>query len=270
MRSVASLPDPNLLHAPPLSAADGISGITGRPLFSAPAGPYIVVLFYGQSQTVNIMGGPGFVPYTPASTGNLNLNFLDGGLYLSGEPMMGCDQPFGNSSIRLADKIIETEIFESVITVPFGIGGTFASQWAAGGNLNRRITVACNRAAKLIAGSAKTVILRMQGESDAEGTTTQAQYEAFVQSELATFRAAGVTAPMFVSVETWDAGRLPPNAAAIRAAQMALVDNVNIFAGPDFDTLDNRYRYGGLTHFSEWGADQVASMWLSALQPHLS
>ena len=81
MRSVASPPDLNLLHAPPLSAADGISGITGRPLFSTPAGPYVVVLFYGQSQTVNIVGGPGFVPYTPASTGNLNLNFLDGGLY---------------------------------------------------------------------------------------------------------------------------------------------------------------------------------------------
>ena len=55
MRSVASPPDLNLLHAPPLSAADGISGITGRPLFSTPAGPYVVVLFYGQSQTVNIV-----------------------------------------------------------------------------------------------------------------------------------------------------------------------------------------------------------------------
>ena len=40
------------------------------------------------------------------------------------------------------------------------------------------------------------------------------------------------------------------DAAAIQAAQAGIVDNVSVFQGPNFDTLDNSYRQADGTHFN--------------------
>jgi hypothetical protein len=134
--------------------------------------------------------------------------------------------------------------------------------------MNQRIVGACNRAKanSVLSSVNRSIIVRMQGENDALGTTTQASYEASVRSELATFRDNGVNAPMYIALETYNGGGLPSNSGPIRSAQAAVVDGVNIFQGPDLDTLGASYRYPrGGTHFSTTGADAGAAMWASLL-----
>jgi len=224
-----------------------------------------LIFFYGQSNAAGSMGGTGTSAdyYTPTSTQVNQLSIYDGCVYQYQEPLPGVDGTMGCMAGRFADKLIAANKCDRVILMCFAIGATFASDWAVGGGMNNRIVAAANRAKSnnILSLVNRSFICRMQGESDALSTTTNADYRASVFSEKATFVANGVTCPMYVALETWDGGSLPSNSSTIRSAQAAVVDGVNILQGPDMDTLNNSYRWGGGTHFNNSGADAGASLW---------
>lgn len=270
MRSVAGAQDNSTLPINPLLSTNGYSA-PRTPVYPSinPGQRTWLIFFYGQSNAANAMGGTGTTAdfYTPGTQVN-TLSILDGQVYQYQDPLVGVDGVNGNMIPRLADKLIAANKCDRVIIMAFAIGSTYAADWAAGGGCNQRIIAACNRAKgnNILSLVNKVLILRMQGENDALGSTTSLSYQASVQSEKATFVANGVNAPMYVALETYDGGSLPTNSSTIRAAQAAVVDNVNIFQGPDLDTLTApTYRYGGGTHFNNTGADQVATLWNALL-----
>jgi hypothetical protein len=111
-----------------------------------------------------------------------------------------------------------------------------------------------------------THLLWVQGESDAALGTTQNDYYRRFNAMLAAIRGLGVNAPAFVAVAT-RCGQFPPNA-AIRQAQIDLRDvSRGVFAGPDLDALDERWRIAGC-HFSNAGLDQHARLWLDVIKQH--
>lgn len=267
MQSFASSSDPYRLsyrHA----YGRGFENTNGRVRVSAKLDPgeeTAVMILVGQS----LAGNWNDAAYTPTNTKVENFNIFDGGVYrCSGGPLLGCDggmksngTPLSNIFPRVGDKLIDAEHFDRVIFAPMALGGSAINVWL--GPAAERILVMKRRLDA--AGLAATHILFSGGETDAALGTSQATCEANLLSVLAAFRTVGIDAPMWVARETWASGSQPAGAAAVRAAQAAVVDNVDIFAGPDLDTLNNTNRDDTETHFNATGADAAAGLWLAAL-----
>ena len=216
-----------------------------------------VIVTIGQSLITNHVSGS----YTPGPKVH-NLSLDSGGVYEAKQPLLGCSLTAtpareSNYAMHLADKVIAAGLADRVILAPIGIGGTSVSQWANPLHCGERIPVLARRLAGQ--GYSADAILWHQGESD--HGMPQADYTAYIQSVIGTFRANGMSCPFLVAQATYLYG---VTSAAIRAAQAAVVDGQSVFAGPDIDTLGSSYRVDDL-HLNQTGADAVADLWLAAI-----
>lgn len=213
----------------------------------------MVALVFGQSNATN----SGEVRY--ASQENV-YNFYRGKFYRARDPLLGATDRGGSVWTRLGDQLIKQGCYKTVVFVPVGVGATDIARWTLRGDLHPRILSAI--ADVKDSGLEFTHLLWHQGESDAARTSTAA-YQARFRNMLASIRAHGVSAPIFVSAATRCYGQLPDK--TVRRAQRDLVDVAkNIYAGPDTDTLGPRYRFDGC-HFSAEGLALAADLWLQAL-----
>jgi hypothetical protein len=225
------------------------------PISSVRSGRVMVALVFGQSNSANF----GETLHTSRPSVH---NFYKGKLYPAQDPLLGATGDGGSVWTRLGDKLIERNDYDSVVFVPFGVGGTEIARWKPDGDLHHLILEAIHD----VAGQGLTIthLLWHQGETDAGLNTSRSAYKTMFLAMLASIRERGVTAPIYVSVATRCSKQGPDE--EIRQAQQELVDPVRgIYAGPDTDTLGFCDRYDGC-HFSDGGLEKYAQLWLERLK----
>lgn len=218
-----------------------------------------VLLISGQSNSAN-HGGMRFSSKHPGKT----VNYFAGHCYPVASPLLGATGMRGESWSPLADRLIESGLYDRVVIVTTGIGGTKIGRWQEGGDLNRMLLgVVSDLRDRYHA----THFLWHQGERDLALKTSSADYAASFMSLVATLRAAKVDAPVFISVASrcgqpgdWK------DDDAITTAQRGLVDPAKgIFLGPETNLLvppSDRY---DRCHFDGPGQQAFADAWLRIL-----
>jgi hypothetical protein len=218
----------------------------------------------GQSNIAN----SGQVSYTTLNPSKVhNLNIWDGAVYQGQDPFVGTSiSPTGPGSWlgRMGDAIIADGYYDFVVFVTIAMGGSAIIEHVPGGAENSKYLCAVERCRAL--GLTINAFLWMQGESD-NGVTSQANYLSRLQQVIATPRSIGENAPWFVGKCTYINDVIDNN---IRTAQAGVVNNVDIFAGADTDTVTGATnRYAGLVHLTATGAAAVAALWKTAITPIL-
>lgn len=214
----------------------------------------MVALVFGQSNAANSgqrrgVGGPGVY------------NFHAGNLYEARDPLLGATGEGGSVWTRLGPRLLEDGPYDAVVFAPVAVGGTAIREWTVGGELHPRLleTVAELKRADLT----PTHLLWHQGEADNRAGTGGEVYQEMFLAMLGSLRDRGVRAPAYVSVAT-RCGASGPNE-TLQTVQRGLAEaSLNIRAGPDTDALGLGYRSDGC-HFSAYGLERYADLWLEAL-----
>lgn len=216
------------------------------------------ILIFGQSNGAN----SGAEPYTPKRA-VYNFNLFDGHCYVAKDPLLGCTESRGNVMTRMADMLIERDVFDSVLLAPISVGGSRIEEWTPGGVRHRRLQVALQRAKER--NIAFTHLLWHQGESNSRADGDGPRYVACFRQIHTAIRRYGVGAPIFVAQATVCCSPLNE---AIRTAQAEVVDpQLGIFAGPDTDTIGPEDRFDDC-HMTASGLVKHAEMWTTILSAY--
>lgn len=200
--------------------------------------------------------------YTPTNTGKVdNYNLYDGGIYAAQDPLLGTGLYMAGGCwlSRFADKLIDANICDRVILVPIARGSTTVQDWQPTGFMNVNLIAINNRLAS--SGLTPTAYLWAQGEANRFSITREA-YRSALSSVIDSVRSQGWNAPWLLGKSTHANNDQDDT---IRLAIDDLVNNTNIFAGGDHDTIDNSARYDTV-HFNSVGANLAANLWRDAVQ----
>lgn len=192
-------------------------------------------------------------------------NYFDGHCYVASSPLLGATGERGEGWTPLADMLVSQGIFEKVILIPAGIGGSAVSRWQKGGDLNRMLLDVIDQAARQYR---ITHVLWHQGESDYAAATSSEDYRSMFLSLVDSLRDAGVAAPVYVAVATrCGPASGDPSDNPVAAAQKGLPDaSRGIFPGPDTDSaILDIDRYDGC-HLAITGIAKFAAGWLEAIR----
>lgn len=222
------------------------------------SGPERAVLFaFGQSNSANV----GQYRYT-AQRDVVNFNPHDGHCYHAEDPLLGPDGHGGSVWGILGDQLIDAGLYDKVLVVPFGIGGTSIARWAPGGDLHARVRHTARRV--LDAGIEPTHVLWHQGEADA-GSTTGERYTELFRRLVGALREYGIDAPVYPAVATICNNH---GNEELRAAQTALPGEIaGVKPGPNTDTLTGPVYRFDRCHFNAAGMRTHAQLWLRAIEP---
>jgi len=216
----------------------------------------MVALVFGQSNSANF----GETPYKPKSN---VYNFFDGKCYVAEDPLLGADGTKGSVWTRLGEKLVEQKMYDNVILVAAGVGGTEIKRWTVGGDLHRRILDVIRQLKKK--DMKITHILWHQGESDRSLGTKKDDYKKMFMLMLEDIRRNGVDAPIYVAVATMCGSA--PEGLEIQQAQRELVNtDLKIFPGPFTDEIREIEDRNDACHFSTRGLDKHADLWLAAIK----
>jgi hypothetical protein len=200
-----------------------------------------------------------------------NLNFYDGGLYAGADPLLGCQMinatvpGVGSVWSRMADKLVSDGKYDHVVLVPTAIGATSVNDWLVNPTLSQRIVVAARRAREL--GLTISGLLWLQGETDRTLGTSQAAYQSAMTSLIGLLRADGNLAPWLIAICSYQTGL---TSSAVQAAQAAMPNGVDIFAGANCDSVVSAGdRQSDNTHFTDQGAGKAANLWAAAIEAAL-
>jgi Carbohydrate esterase, sialic acid-specific acetylesterase len=227
-----------------------------------------VFLILGQSNAANHGAGK-----HTAQQRSYCLDFLRMRCYIADDPLPGASGNEGSVWSQLGDMIIEGKMFQNVLFVPLAFGGSFISDWVAGGSMYGRTSLALSRIRKALNTRFLPFsgILWQQGEAEANHTNmSDLAYKMYFHDVVGDLRAHGVFAPIFVARSTiCESGDHPyRNHAAIRRAQGELADPYHgIFPGPDTDQIGAEGRRDGC-HFSDIGLHRCAALWFEVLSTH--
>ena len=182
-----------------------------------------------------------------------NYNPYDGRLYADGVRLLGplADAPGGvcvngdgsqcrdNLSRYVAADILSGRIpnsFTKVIVISVPIGGSQASFWATGAYAPHMASIIANLVSH---GMTPNVVLWGEGESANQAGVSQADEYNALAAIISNARISGLPSavPWLVALETLiEVGGVPTGSAAIRDAQLQIVDPTNhVFNGPDYD-----------------------------------
>ncbi len=224
----------------------------------------VVILTFGQSNAANA-GAQCYV----ARRGVYAFNVFDMNYYRAIDPLPGATNDGGSIWGRLGDKLIEADLFQSVLFVPIAVGGSYIKDWTPrDGYCYRRLMLALTRLKR--AGIRPDMLCWHHGEADANRVMTSAQeYQARFRRLLTEIRRVGVEAPVYVALASHCANGPHPyqNHEQIRRAQRQLVSPPDVLPGPDTDQFIGDFRHDGC-HFSEKGLDAVAQAWLECIMQH--
>lgn len=214
----------------------------------------MVALTFGQSNSANFA----LNKYDPVRDVQA---YAVGGIYVhAADPQPGADGPLGSVWSRLGDKLIEAGLYDQVVFISIGQGGTMVQQWSDD-YLNRRLINTLDDLNEH--GIVPTHFFWHQGESDKNAGTSKADYITHFLKVRETIRSRGFTAPIYVSHATYSNGLYSTE---VYDAQTELVQNyVDLRQGPDTDTLTTPdYRYDN-AHFNDKGVNAHADLWMDVL-----
>lgn len=214
----------------------------------------------------------------------------DGLVYVHQEPMLGTsftvngyqgwNSGYGTLWGDVGDLMItggttsHGKTFSRVIWANQAYAGQAIATFMPGGSTGYALALAFNSLNRVgIPGSRVDAIIIGEGESDGIAGTSQASYQASMQTWFKIAKGFGFAGKILVNLETYAYGC---TSSTIRAAQAAVVDNVSIWQGGDFDTLvttTNRYAEiasGGcatnaLVHFNSTGRPAAAALEKAAI-----
>lgn len=240
------------LSNPFASGLVGNNDPTGYSSVSCTGGSPAVIIFAGQSNATNAVDSA----YSVTQANNRQLNVLDGSCYSSKGTLLGVTGSGSNVAARIGDLLISGGSYTNVVLVPMAIGSTSVANWANSTQTPYLYNAIAVVARRLAAQSlTATHVVWMQGETDTQLGTSQANYTASLNVVIGGFRSAGISAPFIVQKETWIGST---TSATVRAAQSA-ASGTNVFVGADLDTLDDTNRYD-TTHFNATGAAAAAAL----------
>ena len=223
-------------------------------------GQAAVILIIGQSNAANT--GP--TRYKPRQQ-VYNYNFMDGKCYIARDPLLGAQGQGGSVWSRLGDMLVSDGQFDRVLLVPFSVGSTTVQNWASG-----ELSISMQSAIRDVhaKGIQLTHILWHQGEADR--TTSYESYKSSFLQMADNIRAAGIKAPLFISLGTlcWFGKNGLANT-RLGDLQIDLVKiRDDVFLGPNTDKYDRiRDRHDGC-HFSDATMQSVAAEWVNILRTY--
>jgi hypothetical protein len=190
------------------------------------------------------------------------LNFFAGKCHVAASPLLGATGDGGEFLTMLADRLVNDGVYDTVIIVSSGIGGSPISRWQAGGDLNAMLSTTLRD----LAGHYRvTDVVWHQGESDFDRATTSEAYAAAFASLVAALARDGVEAPIYTSIST----RCGPSWSAdnsVARAQRGLAADGRVHVAADTDALlAPEDRYDGC-HFSESGQRKTATAYAAAIR----
>ena len=248
---------PNLYAAPGNGEATRFTSIAGRTLSSATiTASSFVYIVVGQSlggshvqgnyvgtkdcRTVNFTGDRKVYKNSTGGT-ELGSTFSPNGY--QGWPV------YSSMWAKLCDLLItgtptaSGRVIDSVLSINPSSAGQPISQFMPGGPLGYLLPLAFFTLNELgIPPSRVDAIIFMEGESDSINGTSQAAYQASMQTWFTIARNMGFVGKFIVPLETYGYGC---TSTTIRAAQTAVVNGTDVIQGPDFDTFINN-TCGGL------------------------
>lgn len=180
--------------------------------------------------------------------------------YLYQDPSLGATHYSGSTWAVLGDLVVAASL-KKVYFVNIAVSGSAIENWIQGNVYHDRLIYALNMSQEL--GFSYDFILFHQGETDAlNGTSYEDYYQHFMNIK-SVIRGYTTETPIYIAQVSRTVNQVNP---VIRSAQSDLAaNNVDIFAGPDTDVInDPGDRYDG-THFSAQGAVKHAASWYDSL-----
>lgn len=219
-----------------------------------------VILVMGQSLSAN-SSSEKFITKYPKSA----INYFNGKCYAANSPLLGATGENGEFITPLADLLIASKKYKTVIIVSSGIGGTAINRWQAKGDLNMMVSKTLDQ---LSSTYKITHIIWQQGESDyLESTTTSAYIDSFY-SLSNTLIQTNIQAPVFISISSKCGPKWISNN-PISTAQNLLIDNRKIFLGANSDKLlDSEDRTPDECHLMGSGQLKIAKSYSEAILRH--
>jgi hypothetical protein len=219
-----------------------------------------VLLAFGQSNSAN-HAKEKFTTQYPAKV----VNYFGGKCYVAASPLLGASGEEGEFITPLADKLIESGTYKSIVIISSGITDSPISRWQRDGDLNEMLLDVIR---KVKLDYKITGIIWHQGETDFGYYTSEKNYIKSFNSLMETLRENNVTVPVFISVST----KCTPNLVwywnnPTANAQRKLVDNKHMFLGADTDKLlaDSDRRLDDC-HFGRKGQLKTADSFAAAIK----
>lgn len=267
-----------VIAAPQTSSSTEVQN-TWIPVACKPTKKTLVLVAFGQSNAAN----HGDVAYECKH--NVINYYLDKNIcYKAKDPLLGATNdprsPGGSIWSRLGDLLIESGKYDQVVIAPIAIDGSFAQEWAPGGQYFSRILAVSSQLAKLHL--KVSAYLWIQGEAEAAFDPDTVKYKATITSMIEGMRSAGFKAPVYIAIATTcrnsmigadyeflnENERLYKLVAqqAIEQAQFELINPAKgILLGPNLDLISARYARKDYCHLNAFGQQTAAAMWRSIL-----
>lgn len=225
-------------------------------------GKTMIALTFGQSNAGNY-GQRAYTPHNAAV-----YNYYKGKLYTAKDPLFGATRTIGNGSVwsRLGDMLIDSGLYSKVIIIPIAVGGSSIERWATGDcfdKLQQTLNYLDSQHIRL------THIFWHQGETDNILNTSTAKYMEQLGIILQTIRKTQ-SADLYISLASFYSGSVTKPLGvdiAIRKAQQEFInENKTVLEGPDTDTLIHAIHRYDSVHFSDFGIQAFARLWLKAIK----
>lgn len=214
-----------------------------------------VLIAVGQSNAANHglpRGRAGSGSYALSAKGVLRLE----------DPLPGASGPGGSPWPHWAALQQRARPGSQVVVAAIAQGSSAVADWIAGGVHAQRLPAVLKalRSQQLAADS----VVWHQGETEAWSSDDAAAYEANLRRWIASVRALGINAPIYVCLTSRDGqGVINP---AIRQAQASVWNSQErVFAGADTDSLGDAFRSDGV-HFNARGLEAFAKLLLLAME----
>lgn len=232
------------------------------------AGPRtMVALVFGQSNASNTVD-PGYDSSLPVYA------YHGGQCQKAHDGLPGASSDKGSAWTRLGDRIVASGLYDAVLLVDIGRGGSSILNWGARGDLNPLLLDALD--ALRASGLGPTHVFFHQGEADCYLGLSSEEYAIVLDTVLDAVRArVAPDCDIFVSraslfLDPVCGNRQSPgcyrSCPGIIAAQTAAADaGARIFAGPNTDLLVPWFDRNDGYHFTARAADRFAAAWMPLL-----
>jgi len=233
----------------------------------------MVILAFGQAHAANSAE----ILYVPKQKSVYNI--FNSKCYEAKDPLLGAtatNEYKGSVWTRLADKVIEEGLYESVVIKTVAVAGTSIASWTTEGkgygwgkqyhgNYHQRVLNAYTELKALEL--EPTHICWVQGESDTTNKTTTLEYKKRFLNIRESLRKVGMTAPIYIAISSRDdkTFRLGED---VLTAQKELIDECeDLYEGPNLNSIDSiDDRLIPYINLTSQGVEKHAEAWLSILK----
>lgn len=183
------------------------------------------------------------------------VNFHSGNCYRASSPLLGATGTGGEWMSLTAASLVNAGLYDAVVVMSLGIGGSPVAAWTEGSELNLRLIDNLNAISERYT---VTDMLWHQGESDLKWGVSTSQYVASFSDMVSTVRGANVNAPIFVSIASYCSGGDYPN--NITNAQLEIINQISgVEIGVNTDELLPSTMRHDNCHFNEQGQRLAAN-----------